>query len=225
MQTARHTPSPLAGVWVDGVDDAPGIIFGMPGAFQTPATQTGARLGGVPPSRSGRGGSPTRQELLARAKWMRANPTDAERRMWSLLRNKRFAGYKFKRQVVIERYIADFVNFDQRLIVEADGSQHVENAYDARRDAWLRDQGFTLLRFWNIEILKERDSILEAIWHALYTPSPLAGEGNGSGASEGEGAGAPLLRGALDSTLAAHRSAPPLPTPSGPPSPTRGEGC
>ncbi len=69
---------------------------------------------------------------------MRANPTEAERRLWSILRGRRLAGYKFKRQQAIGSYIVDFVNFERRLIVEADGSQHVENAYDIKRDAWLK---------------------------------------------------------------------------------------
>ncbi len=98
---------------------------------------------------------------------MRANPTEAERKLWSLLRNKRFAGHKFKRQVVIDWYIADFVNFDHRVIVEADGSQHLESDYDLRRDAYLKAEGFTVLRYWNNDILLERQSIEEAIWAAL----------------------------------------------------------
>jgi very-short-patch-repair endonuclease len=135
----------------------------------SPPAGEGARLSEPlgEPSRSGRGGSPTHQELLARAKWMRANPTDAERKLWLILRNKRLAGYKFKRQVVIDWYIADFVNFERRVIVEADGSQHLESDYDVRRDAYLRCQGFNDLRYWNNDILCERQSIEEAIWTAL----------------------------------------------------------
>ncbi len=105
---------------------------------------------------------------------MRGNPTDAERKLWLTLRNKRLAGYKFKRQVVIDWYIADFVNFDQRVIVEADGSQHLESDYDVRRDAYLKAEGFTVLRYWNNDILLERQSIEEAIWAALQNfPLPL----------------------------------------------------
>jgi very-short-patch-repair endonuclease len=96
-------------------------------AEQSPSPLAGEGGARARQSVGGRGGSPTRQELLARAKWMRANPTDAEKRLWSMLRNKRFTGYKFKRQVVIDWYIADFVNFDQRVIVEADGGQHAES--------------------------------------------------------------------------------------------------
>lgn len=119
---------------------------------------------------------------------MRANLTDAERRLWSILRCKRLAGYKFKRQVIIDSYIADFVNFDRRLIIETDGSQHADNSYDERRDAYLRRQGFTVLRFWNSDALRDSSAVTEAIWHALQSPplpsaasrlppSPAMGEG------------------------------------------------
>ncbi len=158
---AEHTPSPPAG--------------------------EGARLGEPlgEPSRSGRGGSPSHHELLARAKWMRANPTEAERKLWLILRAKRLAGYKFKRQVVIDWYIADFVNFDHRLVVEADGSQHLDNSYDLKRDAHLRGQGFQVLRFWNNDIFLQPQPVSNAIWQALQLPSPLAGEGGPEGVGRG----------------------------------------
>ena len=105
--------------------------------------------------------------MLDRARQMRANPTEAERRLWSILRNKRLASYKFRRQQVIGRYIVDFANFERRLIVEADGSQHAESAYDLERDAWLEAQGFRLLRFWNNDLTENRDGVLTAIAGAL----------------------------------------------------------
>ncbi len=152
MASASQSPSPLAG--------------------------EGARLSEPlgEPSRSGRGGLPTHAELLARAKWMRANPTEAERRMWSILRAKRFVGHKFKRQVILDWYIADFVNFEHRLIVEADGSQHAESEYDQRRDAHLKAQGFHVLRFWNNEIAKNIEGVAMMIYDALTTSSHLVGE-------------------------------------------------
>ena len=70
---------------------------------------------------------PTRKELLARARWMRANPTEAEKRLWSTLRDRRLAAFKFRRQQVILPYIVDLVCFAERLIIEADGSQHADN--------------------------------------------------------------------------------------------------
>ncbi|MFM5895452.1 MAG: DUF559 domain-containing protein [Novosphingobium sp.] len=105
---------------------------------------------------------------------MRANPTEAERRMWSILRGHRLAGFKFKRQQVLGRYIVDFVNFERRLIIEADGSQHAENAYDIERDRWLTVQGFKVVRFWNNEALAETGAVADTIWYALHdAPPPL----------------------------------------------------
>ena len=134
----------------------------------------------------GRGERPV---ALARAKRMRSEPTDAERALWQLLRAKRFVGYKFKRQVPIDRYIVDFVCFAARLIIEADGSQHAESDYDAERDAYLAGQGFRVLRFWNNDILTNTEGVSEAIWAALQddasTPSPQPLSHKGRGAFEG----------------------------------------
>ena len=88
--------------------------------------------------------------------------------------------HKFKRQVPIDDYIVDFVNFRARLIVEADGSQHLDSRYDAKRDAYLKDQNFRVLRFWNSDILNNGSRVAEAILAALETPlsnlSPARGE-------------------------------------------------
>ncbi len=103
---------------------------------------------------------------------MRANPTDAERKIWSIVRAKRLADFKFKRQQVLFPYIVDFVCFEHRLIVEADGSQHADNRYDERRDAFLRGEGFTVLRFWNNDILGSASGVFDAIYAALCPPLP-----------------------------------------------------
>lgn len=120
----------------------------------------------------GEGMRPTRKELLARARWMRANPTEAEERLWSTLRDRRLAAFKFRRQQVILPYIVDFVCFGERLIIEADGSQHANNPGDARRDAYLRGQGFRLLRFWNNHIFVDAEAVAAAILDALSIPHP-----------------------------------------------------
>ncbi|KLI99109.1 endonuclease domain-containing protein [Luteimonas sp. FCS-9] len=101
------------------------------------------------------------------AKTLRRNMTEAERLLWCHLRAHRFDGQKFRRQQPIGPYIADFVHFGARLIVEADGGQHAESSRDAVRDAWLKAQGFQVLRFWNHDILQHTESVLEAIWNAL----------------------------------------------------------
>ncbi|HET7604639.1 MAG TPA: endonuclease domain-containing protein [Sphingomicrobium sp.] len=75
---------------------------------------------------------------------MRLNPTAAEKRLWSMLRDRRMPSFKFKRQFVIAPYIVDFICFERRLIVETDGSQHAESEYDRRRDAFLRSEDFSV---------------------------------------------------------------------------------
>ena len=120
----------------------------------------------------GEGIPPSRKELLARAKWMRANPTEAEKRLWTMLRDRRFAHCKFRRQQVIDFYIVDFISLSERLIVEADGSQHAESNEDVRRDNYLRRQGFRVLRFWNNAVLAEPETVKAAIFAAVNFPHP-----------------------------------------------------
>jgi very-short-patch-repair endonuclease len=117
-------------------------------------------------------GIPSRKELLARAKWMRANPTPAEDRLWAMLRDRRFAHCKFRRQQIVDSYIADFVSLSEGLIVEADGSQHAESEGDLRRDRYLRGQGFRVLRFWNNHVLNEPEAVKLVILAALTSPHP-----------------------------------------------------
>ena len=102
---------------------------------------------------------------------MRKHPTEAERKLWRLLRNHRLAHTKWKRQQPIGRYIADFVCLEHRLIVEADGAQHIDSAYDATRDTWLLGEGFLLLRFYNHDILANSEGVLTAILTALEAPA------------------------------------------------------
>jgi very-short-patch-repair endonuclease len=121
-------------------------------------------------------------KLRDRAKAMRSQPTEAEHRLWQILRAKRFAGYKFRQQAPIEFYIADFVCFAERLIIELDEGQHCESADDERRDAYLRSQGFSVLRIWNNELFTNEEGVAELILSALRTPplpnpSPARGEG------------------------------------------------
>ncbi|WP_234024840.1 endonuclease domain-containing protein [Tsuneonella amylolytica] len=119
--------------------------------------------------------------MLPLAKRMRHEPTEAEARLWSILRGKRLGGHKFRRQEQIGDFIVDFVCFGARLIVEADGSQHAENAADIERAAWLENQGFRVLRFWNTDILTNTEgvgtAILAALEPPLPNPSPARGEG------------------------------------------------
>ena len=102
---------------------------------------------------------------------MRRQPTEAESKLWLLLRNRRLNDYKFRRQVPIGPYIADFVCYSARLIIEADGSQHAERPRDQTRDAELTRRGFRILRLYNHDILARPEFILDAIWNNLQVLS------------------------------------------------------
>ena len=93
--------------------------------------------------------------------------TDAERRLWSLLRNRQLDGHKFRRQHPIGTFVADFVCIEHRLIVELDGGQHADSAYDARRTTWLEGQGWRVIRFWNNDFLTATEGALEVTRQAL----------------------------------------------------------
>jgi len=117
--------------------------------------------------------------LIARK--LRRRPTDAEVRPWSRLRRHQLDGRRFRRQVPIGPYVADFVCLDARLIVEVDGGQHDE-ARDGARTAWLKSQDFNVVRFWNNDVLGNTEGVVEAIRDALRAsppprPSPARGEG------------------------------------------------
>ena len=103
---------------------------------------------------------------------MRGAMTEAEGRLWKLLRAKRLAEFKFRRQQPIGPFIADFVCMAQRLIVEADGAQHVESESDISRTAYLEALGYRVLRFWNGDILLRPDDVAMTIFASLTDPSP-----------------------------------------------------
>jgi very-short-patch-repair endonuclease len=113
-------------------------------------------------------------KLLRYAKTMRTQASDAELLLWRHLRARRLHGYKFRRQVVIEPYIVDFVCIEAKLVVEADGGQHAEQIdYDEKRSARLKSVGYRVMRFWNHQILMEPQMVLEQIHKVLLeAPSP-----------------------------------------------------
>jgi very-short-patch-repair endonuclease len=98
---------------------------------------------------------------------LRQNATDAERRLWAMLRNRRLQSYKFRRQHPIVRFIVDFACTKHRLVIEADGGQHNESAADTRRTAWLESQGWRVIGFWNNDVLSNTEGVLTAILQAL----------------------------------------------------------
>ena len=107
-------------------------------------------------------GMPSRTSGLGLARYMRRNPSATERRLWKLLRDRKLEGLKFRRQVPIGPYFADFVCLSRRIIVEADGPLH-DQEHDARRDAWLTGRGFLVLRFTNTFIEGDPNVMLAAI--------------------------------------------------------------
>jgi very-short-patch-repair endonuclease len=106
--------------------------------------------------------------MKERARALRQDKTDTENRMWYFLRNRRLGGYKFVRQCIIGPYIADFVCRDKKLIIEVDGSQHIDAAeYDKQRKAYLMAQGYIVLRFWNNEVFNNVQDVLETVLNTL----------------------------------------------------------
>jgi very-short-patch-repair endonuclease len=102
------------------------------------------------------------------AKALRKSQTDAEAILWSRLRNRQMAGRKFRRQVPLLGYIADFASLDAKLIIELDGSQHAEQVEkDDARTRQLEAAGFLVLRFWNADVFTNLDGVLDAIHRVL----------------------------------------------------------
>ena len=155
----------------------------------TPATET-ARSGITPPlrgSRQDKGASPQARrrgeirrlyspQTLQKAQALRRTQTNAEGLLWHYLCNKQLGGYKFRRQQPIGPYIADFACLSQKLLIELDGSQHAARQnYDEKRDAFLREKGYRVLRFWNNEVFENCFGVLERIYAVLPHHPPLEG--------------------------------------------------
>jgi len=106
---------------------------------------------------------------LTRSRAMRRDSTDAEKRLWSILQNRKLDGWKFRRQVAIDSFIVDFCCIGARLIVEIDGGQHAEKQkrYDDARTRELEARGFRVLRFWNGEVSEDPESVAQEIGRIL----------------------------------------------------------
>jgi very-short-patch-repair endonuclease len=106
------------------------------------------------------------------ARNLRKRSTNAEKLLWKHLRSKQLEGLKFRRQQPSGNYVVDFVCFEKQIIIEVDGGQHsIEKGKDSKRDKWLGDQGFKVLRFWNNEVLGNINGVLEALrMHCLSHP-------------------------------------------------------
>ena len=104
---------------------------------------------------------------------LRSNPTDAEKRLWNHLRARQMGGFRFRRQHPYGDYILDFVCLEAMLVIEVDGGQHgVEQFKDENRTKILNAAGFSVLRFWNNEVLNETEAVKETIWRALRARNP-----------------------------------------------------
>ncbi|MDH5445589.1 MAG: DUF559 domain-containing protein [Gammaproteobacteria bacterium] len=115
------------------------------------------------------------------ARKLRNSPTDAERHIWRYLRKRQLQGYKFRRQEVLGDYIVDFVCLDTKLIIEIDGSQHIEQKnLDNTRTEYLNQLGYKVVRYWNHEVLRQTEEVLADILRHIGSPHPnppLQGEG------------------------------------------------
>jgi len=133
---------------------------------------------------------------MSRARELRLNQTEVEKRLWLYLRNRGLSGAKFRRQAPIGRFIVDFVCFEKHIVIELDGGQHAANATtDARRTAWLESQGFRVLRFWNNDVIENIEGVYLRIVEEVERSASLASTPH-----------------------------PPIASRRAPPSPTRGEG-
>ena len=112
----------------------------------------------------------TRTKTLKRARQLRRQLTDAEMLLWMYLRRRQLNGAHFRKQCPIGPYIADFACLEAKLIIELDGSQHVDSATDAARDAWFAARGYRVLRFWNNDVLQNMDGVYLTITEALGQP-------------------------------------------------------
>lgn len=115
----------------------------------------------------------SRVELKSRRKELRANATDAEKRLWFFLKGKQLCGRKFSRQHSIGKYIVDFYCYEERLIIELDGEQHKEKErlqYDNKRTKYLESLNHKVMRFGNVEVLFDTDTVLRKIERCFGKP-------------------------------------------------------
>jgi very-short-patch-repair endonuclease len=110
---------------------------------------------------------PVSRRLRSHAKTLRRRATDAEEAMWHLLRGRRLSKVKFRRQVPFRNYILDFVCFERRVVIEIDGSQHLDSRRDEERDSLLASEGFQVIRYWNNDVLQRRTAVLEDLFAKL----------------------------------------------------------
>jgi very-short-patch-repair endonuclease len=147
--------------------------FGFWGRCPCEAGRRGADKSLMPPKRS----SP---KMIHRAGELRREPTPAEARLWKILRSQKLDGTHFRRQYAIDKYIVDFCAPRAKLIIEVDGSQHLDQQdYDAKRTEFLGAKGYRVLRFWNNDVLNNIQSVMSVILQAIPNRqiTEVSGEG------------------------------------------------
>ncbi|MDO8469631.1 MAG: endonuclease domain-containing protein [bacterium] len=112
------------------------------------------------------------EDLKERRRSLRRSQTEAERKLWGVLRGKRMNGVKFFRQYGIGAYILDFYCPAFRLAIEVDGSQHIDSDSDAVRTAYLREQNIMVIRFWNNDVLRNLEGVYEKVREAIADLTP-----------------------------------------------------
>ncbi|HEX2580498.1 MAG TPA: endonuclease domain-containing protein [Dongiaceae bacterium] len=114
----------------------------------------------------------TKVGIRERARTLRRNTTDPEKKLWLILADRQMQGFKFRRQVPLGSYIADFACHEIRLIIELDGGQHdLSSPAENKRTAFLESQGYRVLRFWNNEVMANLEGVAAAIMKVLDPPS------------------------------------------------------
>jgi cobalamin-dependent methionine synthase I/methionine synthase I (cobalamin-dependent)/very-short-patch-repair endonuclease len=171
----------------DGVEAAVDEIINRDSAFPSPPGRgQGEGKGDGDGEEEHKINPPIPAQILAHARELRQNATDAEKLMWAILRNRAFHDAKFRRQHPVSGFILDFYCHEAKLAIELDGSQHNEDEqikYDEERTRILNEQGIHVIRFWNSDIFGKTKDILDEIWNELEerlppltpSPSPLGG--------------------------------------------------
>src|SRR5262249_8485442 len=169
----RHTPSPSPPAGEGGRERSERPGEGAFNKHPSPAS----RLRHSAPSPAGGEGTeqasraPRPSIATTRARALRSQMTDAERKLWFALRDRRFSNFKFRRQVPLGPFIGDFVCFSARLVVEVDGGQHTDSQYDEQRDRWLAANDFLVKRFWNSDVLTNIEGVLAVLIELSRAPS------------------------------------------------------
>jgi primosomal protein N' (replication factor Y) len=160
---AHYTMSPLGFVLK--------MSLSVPDALDPPMAVKGYKLNpDIPPPLTG--GGQEGGDLIEKAQFLRKNMTDAETKIWYAL-NREQMGVRFRRQEPLENYILDFVSYEKRLVIEIDGGQHSkDSAYEQKRQKFLEDANFRVLRFWNNEVLENFEGVWETLNKALLLPPP-----------------------------------------------------